>query len=295
MKNKLIATFAASALAMGISAAVQADAHPYAGVGAGYFDSHAGLQDSVNEGTGSLQLGYHFDEDWSLEASHSEGTATQDPHVRVASLIAGYRLMGDQTQLLALGGIQNVNYADSDVEPVLGMAVSHYLTDNLEARLSVLGGVEDAEYMTSALALNYHFGSHAAKDVAEEPAPEPKKAEPVVLMTKTLRAHFDNDSNVVRPDDKREIQAVSDVMKKNPGSTATLVGHTDSNASDEYNQALSERRAAAVKAVMVSEGVSSDAVETSGRGEAEPVEDNASKAGRQANRRVEAVVTGINE
>lgn len=296
MKNKLIATFAASALAMGISAAVQADAHPYAGVGVGYFDSHSNLSDTVNEGIGALQLGYHFDEDWSVELSHSEGIATQNDHIRVASLTAAYRLMGDQTQLLAIGGLQNLNYTgDSDVEPVLGMAVSHYLTDNLEARVSVLGGVEDTEYMTSALALNYHFGSHAAKDVAEEPAPEPKKAEPVVLMTKTLRAHFDNDSNVVRPDDKREIQAVSDVMKKNPGSTATLVGHTDSNASDEYNQALSERRAAAVKAVMVSEGVSSDAVETSGRGESEPVEDNATKAGRQANRRVEAVVTGINE
>ena len=293
MKNKLIATIAVSALAMGVSAAVNADAHPYAGVSAGYFDSHADLQDTVNEGTAAIQLGYHFDKDWSIEASHSEGTATQDPHVRVVSLTAAYRLLGDETQLLALGGIQNVNYADSDVEPVLGMAVSHYFTDNVEARLSVLGGVEDAEYMTSALSLNYHFGTHAEQDVVAEP--EPEKVAPAVVMTKTLHAHFSTDKSIVREADKVEITSVADSMKQNPGSTATIVGHTDSTASAEYNQALSERRAEAVKAVMVDQGVNADAIETAGQGESEPVGDNDTAEGRQANRRIEAVVTGLPE
>lgn len=293
MKNRLIATIAVSALALGVSAAAQADAHPYAGVSAGYFDTHSGMQgQTVNEGTGAVQVGYHFDKDWSLEASHAEGIATHDPHVRVASLTAAYRLLGEETQLLAIGGIQNVNHADSDVEPVLGMAVSHYFTDNVEARLSVLGSVEDAEYMTSALSLNYHFGTHAEEDVAE---PAPEKVAPAVVMTKTLHAHFSTDKSIVREDDKAEIIAVSDSMKQNPGSTATIVGHTDSTASDEYNQALSERRADAVKAVMVDQGVNADAIETSGRGESEPVGDNGTAEGRQENRRIEAVVTGLPE
>lgn len=294
MKNRLIATFAASALAMGISAAAQADAHPYVGIGAGYFDGHADLEDNANEGVGSLQLGYHFNDDWSVEVSHFEGIGTNEVHTRAAGITAAWRLMGDQTQLLALGGLQNLNHADSDVEPVLGLAVSHYFSDSIEARLSVLGGVEDAEYMISALALNYHFGRHAEEDVvAEEPAPE--KAEPAVVMTKTLRVNFDTDSSVVRPDDREQIREVSDSMKGNPGSTATLVGHTDSTASDEYNQALSERRADAVKAAMVEDGVPADAIEASGRGESEPVADNATRAGRFENRRVEATVTGIKE
>ena len=84
-------------------------------------------------------------------------------------------------------------------------------------------------------------------------------------------------------------------MKQSPGSTATIVGHTDSTASEEYNQALSERRAEAVKAVMVDQGVNADAIETSGRGELEPVGDNDTAEGRQANRRIEAVVTGLPE
>lgn len=289
--KKLIATFAASALAMGISAA-QADAHPYVGMSAGYFDGHAGLDRlEGNEGVAGLQLGYHFNEDWSVELGGLEGVNSDDNEI--VSLSAAYRLLGDQTQLLAIGGLQNSSTADSDVEPVLGLALSHYFTDNLEARLSVLGSVEDAEYMTSALSLNYHFGTHAAADVAEEPAPA--KAEPAVVMTKTLRVNFDNDSSKVRPGDREQIREVSDSMKSNPGSTATLVGHTDSNASDEYNQALSERRADAVKAAMVEDGVPSEAIETSGRGESEPVADNATRAGRFENRRVEATVTGIKE
>jgi outer membrane protein OmpA-like peptidoglycan-associated protein len=291
MKNRLIATLAVSALALGVSAAANADAHPYAGLSAGYFDSHADLQDTANEGTAALQLGYHFDQDWSIEASHTEGTATQDPHVRVASLTAAYRLLGEDTQLLALGGVQNVNYADSDVEPVLGLALSHYITDQVEARLSVLGGVEDAEYVTSALSLNYHFGTHKVADVE----PEPEKVAPAVVMTKTLHAHFSTDKSIVRDSDRVEIVSVADSMKQNPGSTATIVGHTDSTASEEYNQALSERRAEAVKAVMVEEGVNPEAIETSGRGELEPVAENDTAEGRQENRRIEAVVTGLPE
>ena len=292
MINKLIATIAVSALAMGVSAAANADAHPYAGLSAGYFDTHSGMQgQTVNEGTGAVQVGYHFDKDWSLEASHTEGTATHKPHVRVASLTAAYRLLGEETQLLAIGGVQNVNHADSDVEPVLGMAVSHYFTENVEARLSVLGSVEDAEYMTSALSLNYHFGTHQEADVAAEP----EKVAPAVVMTKTLHAHFSTDKSIVRPADRAEIVAVSDSMKQNPGSTATIVGYTDSTASEEYNQALSERRAEAVKAVMVEEGVNADAIEASGLGESGPVGDNDTAEGRQENRRIEAVVTGLPE
>ncbi|MFO1347026.1 MAG: OmpA family protein [Pseudomonadales bacterium] len=288
MKNKLMAAFAVSALALGVSAA-QADDHFYAGASAGYFDSHADLEKSVNEGVAGLQLGYHFNPDWSVELGQLSGIATGHDHQQVISLTAAYRLWGDQTQILALGGIQNVRYTNSEVEPVLGLAVSHYFTDNVEARLSVLGGIADAEYMTSTLSLNYHFGTH--QDAVAEP--EPEKVAPAVVMTKTLHAHFDTDKSKVRPADRAEIVPVAQAMKSNPGSTATIVGHTDSTASDAYNQKLSERRADAVKKVMVEEGVNPDAIETSGRGEMEPVESNDTTAGRQANRRIEAVVTGL--
>ena len=286
MKNKLVAAFAVSALALGVSAA-QADDHFYAGASAGYFDSHADLEKTVNEGVAGVQVGYHFNPDWSVELGQLSGFNTDDQEV--VSLTAAYRLWGEQTQILAVGCIHNLRYTNSEVEPVLGVAVSHYFTDNVEARLTVLGGVEDTEYMTSTLSVNYHFGTHE-EAVAE---PEPEKVAPAVVMTKTLHAHFDTDKSKVRPADRAEIIPVAQAMKANPGSTATIVGHTDSQASDAYNQGLSERRADAVKKVMVEEGVNPDAIETSGRGELEPVESNDTSAGRQANRRIEAVVTGL--
>jgi len=294
MKNKLIATIAVSALALGVSAAAQADAHPYVGLSAGYFN--AGANDFVGqdeESTAGLQLGYHFDKDWSIEANHSEGTGTNDPHTRVAGLQGAYRLVGEQTQLLGLAAIQNANNPSDgdDVDFAVGAAVSHYFTDSIEGRVSVLGGLTN-EYYASNLSLNYHFGRHAEEDAAEA---EPEKVAPAVVMTKTLHAHFSTDKSVVREADKAEIIAVSDSMKQNPGSTATIVGHTDSTASAEYNQGLSERRAEAVKAVMVDQGVNPDAIETSGRGESEPVGDNDTAEGRQENRRIEAVVTGLPE
>lgn len=289
MKNKLIATIAASALAMGISAAAQADAHPYAGVGAGYI-----YGDNSGNTVGG-QLGYHFNQDWSAELSYYD-TVSQN-EADVTSLTGAYRLWGDQTQILALASLNNVNMeshsADNGVALGLGIGVSHYITDQLEVRASVQSLVwQDHDTDLDALAtlaLNYHFGTHQ-EAVAE---PEPEKVAPAVVMTKTLHAHFDVDKSKVRAADKAEIIPVADAMKNNPGSTATIVGHTDSTASEAYNQKLSERRAEAVKKVMVEQGVNPDAIETSGRGELEPVESNDTAAGRQANRRIEAVVTGL--
>ncbi|MFM8631393.1 MAG: OmpA family protein, partial [Betaproteobacteria bacterium] len=70
------------------------------------------------------------------------------------------------------------------------------------------------------------------------------------------------------------------------------VGHTDSVGTDAYNQKLSERRAAAVKAYLVSKGVAANRVYTEGKGEKSPVADNKTKEGRAKNRRVEIEVVG---
>jgi OOP family OmpA-OmpF porin len=64
------------------------------------------------------------------------------------------------------------------------------------------------------------------------------------------------------------------------------VGHTDNTGSDAYNQALSERRAEAVKAWVVAQGVNPALITTSGKGESEPADDNSTAEGRRNNRRV---------
>ena len=74
-------------------------------------------------------------------------------------------------------------------------------------------------------------------------------------------------------------------------NSVIAIGHTDSIGSDAYNQKLSERRAQAVREVLVNQyGVESQRVDSVGYGEARPVADNSTEEGRQINRRVEAEV-----
>lgn len=66
-----------------------------------------------------------------------------------------------------------------------------------------------------------------------------------------------------------------------------VIGHTDSQGTDEYNQKLSERRASSVVAFLLNQGLTPDKLTSQGKGESEPVADNDTEEGRAQNRRVE--------
>ncbi len=124
---------------------------------------------------------------------------------------------------------------------------------------------------------------------AAEPAAEPEPmAEPVRVE---LDVKFDFDRAEVKQDSMGDIRDLADFMKQY-GQTSTVVeGHTDSVGTDAYNQRLSERRAQAVRDVLVNQhGLESNRVEAVGYGEARPVADNSTDEGRAINRRVEAEV-----
>ncbi len=79
-------------------------------------------------------------------------------------------------------------------------------------------------------------------------------------------------------------------LNQYPERTALIEGYTDSTGSDGYNQALSERRADAVKSYLVGQGIESNRLIASGKGKGSPVADNTSATGRQQNRRVEVII-----
>ena len=106
-----------------------------------------------------------------------------------------------------------------------------------------------------------------------------------------LDVKFDFDKSKVKEESYGDIKNLADFMNQYPSTTTTVEGHTDSVGTDAYNQKLSERRANAVRDVLVNQyGVGSERVNSVGYGESRPVADNATDAGRAVNRRVEAEV-----
>ena len=101
---------------------------------------------------------------------------------------------------------------------------------------------------------------------------------------------FDFDSANIRPDAHRALTDVTHVFKAYANRPARVEGHTDSVASDEYNQSLSERRARSVADWLAANGVERSRLSVTGHGEKKPVATNDTAAGRQLNRRVEVVI-----
>jgi len=125
-------------------------------------------------------------------------------------------------------------------------------------------------------------------------APEAQTAMEKDIVEKgraTLLVEFDFDKAVVKPKYNKAIGELSDVMKKYPDMNIVVEGHTDSVGDAKYNKKLSQKRAEAIKAVMVKKfQINEKRVTPKGYGEDKPVASNKTKEGRQKNRRVEAAV-----
>lgn len=108
----------------------------------------------------------------------------------------------------------------------------------------------------------------------------------VVTLSDVL---FDTGAATLKPGADLSLDRLADYLKAHPQTKVLIEGHTDSRGSDEYNDALSLRRAQAVSKALVTRGVAPDAVTAAGRGKGYPVATNDTPAGRQQNRRVEIV------
>ncbi|HEY2019748.1 OmpA family protein [Paraburkholderia sp.] len=98
---------------------------------------------------------------------------------------------------------------------------------------------------------------------------------------------FDTSSYAIKPSFAPVLDQLAQTMQQNPEIVASVVGHTDSTGSPQYNQTLSVNRAESVTGYLAQHGVAPQRLSATGMGPTQPIADNNTEAGRAANRRVE--------
>ncbi|KAF1029889.1 MAG: Outer membrane porin F [Pseudomonas sp.] len=280
-----------------------------------YNDSVKHIEDGFNPGA---SIGYFLTDDVSINLNYDHtrsngGTGNQKIKGDTGSVTAQYHFGQagvDSLRPYVEGGFGHQSRTnvqadghsgrDQSTLAIAGAGVKYYFTDNLFARAGVEAdyALDNGKWDYSALVgLGVNFGGNAGAKPAPTPAPAPAPEptpEPEAPVAQVVRVEldvkFDFDKSVVKPNSYGDVKNLADFMKQYPQTTTVVEGHTDSVGPDAYNQKLSQRRADAVKQVLVKDGIAPNRVSSVGYGKSRPVADNATEAGRAINRRVEASV-----
>jgi outer membrane protein OmpA-like peptidoglycan-associated protein len=125
--------------------------------------------------------------------------------------------------------------------------------------------------------------------VIDPSAPAPRSA-PLYVADGLL---FDPDSDELGAAGRGLVDIGIALLQQNPGVTWIIEGHTDNLGSDAYNIELSQRRLDAIVSYIADHGIDPRRVTTVAKGESEPIADNATRAGRAQNRRIEIIIEGL--
>ncbi len=101
--------------------------------------------------------------------------------------------------------------------------------------------------------------------------------------------NFDVDKTTIKPESMGTLNMIVNVMKSNPGLKFEVDGHTDNTGTDAHNMTLSQQRADAVKAQLITMGIDASRLTSKGFGDTKPIADNSTFDGKANNRRVEFV------
>jgi OOP family OmpA-OmpF porin len=272
--------------------------HVYAGAALNLFkidkDRGPNLDDPV---VGSIGLGYQFNDAWATDLFLGTDLGG-DTNINTA-LLNVYRFFGLKKWRpyvsLGIGSFSLDDVTEDPTEEIgAGFGVSTMLSDKMELRIGYqhyydVGGESNNDDAVG-LTLNWHFKKPRAV-AAIQPEPESVPLQKEVVDTFELLVLFDFDKSSIKAAFEPQFQEIGQILTENPDISMTIEGHTDWIGTDDYNQALSERRANAVKQKFVEDfGISASRIDTIGFGESRPVVDNSTSAGRQKNRRAISVI-----
>jgi OOP family OmpA-OmpF porin len=322
---------ALGALGMSAQSAVADEDRFYIAPGVQWMDFDSERQSDEEFGY-TVGLGYGLSDNLALELNHSNikmNTLAGLERLRSIRLDAIYKLdnsVGVLSPYFVSGLGHTHFYSNDDTTLNAGAGLSYRFSDRVEWRASArtFFGFDDGTYDFGIdTGLVFHLGSpRATAPVAPTPAPAPAVVDsdgdgvpdsrdacpdtprtyavddrgcPIMIEEVArieLDVEFAFDSSVVPAAYFDEIRRVADFMDANEDTIAALGGHTDNIGAEAYNQDLSERRAAAVREILIDRfDISAARITSTGYGESQPVANNGTPAGREQNRRVESVLS----
>jgi len=200
-----------------------------------------------------------------------------------------------ETRFSSNGLINTAGYNDDDsyTKHKYGLGVQYQLSPAFTLRLEaeryrmddLVGNNGDIDLYS--LGIVYRFGQSepvAAATAAPEPVQKTEAvavAEPVALQPEVLAledVHFNFDTAELNENTKVILRQHVQTLKSNPQARVRIAGYTSASGTAEYNQALSERRAQAIKAFLILEGVEASRFKTVGFGQTNPAEYEANPA-----------------
>ena len=274
-------------------------------VGGFWFEGNQDLDHSPVYG---LRLGYDFTKNIGAEVVFDYVNADYTT-ADISTNVFNYRVEGlynfmpnnKLVPFIAAGiGVMSIDYGDANKDKTrftfdYGAGLKYFLTDWIALRADVRHVLAFGNFNNNleyTLGLTFYFGGkkEGVQEMKKEPVAE---AEPTIIEKGrvTLNVQFDTGKAVVKPAYYNEIQSVTDVMNKYPKLRVVIEGHTDNVGGEKYNLDLSQKRAEAIKGVMVDNfKIKADRIKAEGFGYSKPIGDNKTNEGRQINRRSEAVI-----
>ncbi|MBX9633634.1 MAG: OmpA family protein [Magnetospirillum sp.] len=313
--------FAAAALMIGVPAAANAQVYMGLDAGGNYLQDPGVAQSDSDWGwVGLGQVGYDFGgpkvefevgyrsndsiKSWSTMVNGIYQFMPQSSfHPFLGAGIGWAWLDGDFTgaasnnsdNQFAYQGIAGVAY---DINSNVALKAQYRYFATLDTDLGPTAN-SSADYRNHSILVGftYKFGQSAAPVAAPVPvaavAPAPAPApvvKPAPALQKNYLVFFDFNKADVTPEAQKIITQAAGAAKQGNAARVTLTGHADRSGSDKYNQALSLKRANAVKDSLVKQGIPADQIAVIGKGESDPLVATPDGVREPQNRRVEIVL-----
>ena len=202
----------------------------------------------------------------SLSACVDQATAIQDPNYRTKDGATTGAIIGGMIGLAAGGSSHEARLRSTLLGAALGAAAGGAIGANLDQQAADLRNNLGNPNVTVT-----NKGGYLVVNLPQD----------VTFVT---------DSAAVRPDLQATIRSVAANLITYPNSTIQVVGHTDNTGAAAYNVDLSQRRAVAVRDILIGAGVPTGRLQAYGVGEDQPIASNLTESGRAANRRVEIII-----